>query len=164
MNVKRRIVIKDSIQGITVPLIRRFADYVKLTDNYRLSRLIYDHMRNWSRSLLENFLTPLYNNSNLKLYLDPKDLNMKLAYKHGSSDDYQWFMRYAPFERIIREILQDIVHPDADYKLSKEGVLLMLDYYVEHALDLFTKIKTYMDTTEDKCVEVRHILDVTRNQ
>ena len=147
MITKPRKVIRDSIFGITKSLIRRLADRANLLNDYSLKDEIYNEFRNWTAAFLKNFLQPLYSNSDLKLYLDPNDLNMNIEYKYGTDDQYQKLISVTAFERLVREILQDIASHDANIRLSKAGFLLMIHYYVEKSIDLFAKIKAHMDIT-----------------
>ena len=162
---RHKRVYKDTKEGITKPLIRRFANAGGLLENYELSSDVYDAFRNWASGFLEAFLEPLYSKANLKLYLDPSDLNVNIEYKYGSYHEYEIIIQYGIFDRLMRERLQNLVNQEINYKLSKKGLLLMRHYFVENSIDLFSKIKTYMDTTKEKRVTTKHMHTVlNRNQ
>ena len=163
LTVKHNIVYYDSIQRINKQLIRRFASVAGLLENHDLSNSLYDEFRTWARNFLENFLKTLYTNANLKLYLQPTSLNVNVTYKYGTAQEYENLIQYVPFVRLIKELLQNIVKNDSDYKLSKEGLTLMLHYFVENSIDLFSKININMVDTRKKRVTAEHFNVLKKN-
>ena len=151
MEGKHRIILRDNIMGITKPLIRRFADKATLLDCYKLSGLIYEEFRAWLNSFLKDILKKTYENRNVAIYLIPEDINLNIKYSYGPAKYYENMIAFLPFKRLIVENIQNVTGKAAnEIKLSQDGLLLMIHYLVENSIDLFIKIKKYMDD-QGKC-------------
>lgn len=152
--MSHRRILRDNINGITKSCMIRiakigekyaeeFSQLEKQSDKrkIRLSNDILLCFHEWTIAFLTELFDPIYKGKDTKYFL--KNIKLDIKYSFGDEDCYTKIIPHLPFERLIREKLQDY-HDGKSYILSKDGLMEVKHFYVENAIRLFYTISINM--------------------
>lgn len=151
MEIKHRVILVDNVYGITSPTLKRLIHEVRICN---VSFDVYNVMRFIGRKYLKKKMEEMYDTQekNYKV-LCKKDLDDNNVIVDGTHNYDKINIKCAPFERLMRELTQDII---TDYRVDKEGCDIMKKYFIDYLIAIVKVAISRMDDEHKKSLHAKH--------
>jgi histone H3/H4 len=151
MENRHRRILRDNIYGITSPVLKRIIHEVKICN---VSYDVFNIMRLMGRDFLENKMEEMYEKQDKNHHvLCKEDLEKHDIFFSGMYDYDKIRLPFVSFDRVARELIQDIV---IDYNIDKQGCERLRKYFIDYLFVIAKKAIKNMEAEHTGLLKKHH--------